>query len=782
MKVYFEGRVLSYFFIFAVLLASGCNGGMEKLPAAQDLLDFFSTSCKNNNLILQRALSQTDALETTLKNLQKNDACQGIANILPSVQDKSAVIRQLLQSPTTARRLQAQEHVKWLTTALSQAQVSGDTSLRDSLALALIDAKLEYYDASSAEVSGKSQEERERLANGLTVTSNYIDQLLKLQGQLAYCAQENPYLMLQLASSALAVSGGFLQPQFGPAIMMAGNALNSLLNFARTKDIGNALRNFDSEKMDVALPCVLESVASTYCESRNFIRILDFSNNGAGKGQEFEKIFTSAQYHQQKDEHPDPFLRSLRLLTYKVPDLIGWIRKVSIGVTPNDSFSADRVTNFIDKYADMQIIRKLVEGVIGETKFQLDQGSGEARESITRIGLRRLVSKLFWGSHAPSDHGGSTPISEAYNYARLVYRLAQDQEPPSNSNEQLPPELVELKPAGLTFSTIADRAIEIVNEVGRRVSTQLTAYNITNASKLLSEAREIIYGGSWEPVTVVGELIAFLYESEDYHKKLGNIRGDSAVSEIQKTRSLLEYLATVILSWDPKKFNSLDRADEEAKKIIEDLFQKLILIYGENYLAERIVGHIRSDLINRMLAGEAPKGIREILWASSRDIIRALVPASEEGQTSRHDLRDGLLSAMQVSMGNAKHFVDVFQLAFIRSMQRLAEKAKINGEKSDQPIEYQPHLHTLSQMCILLLTTSNEWPNFLDPELCKGTAYQSIYQEIPPLKYDDLVKELQGNVQMPDRFCKFNQYRQSAELARRNLRSGTSKKRFFSFD
>jgi hypothetical protein len=82
-------------------------------------------------------------------------------------------------------------------------------------------------------------------------------------------------------------------------------------------------------------------------------------------------------------------------------------------------------------------------------------------------------------------------------------------------------------------------------------------------------------------------------------------------------------------------------------------------------------------------------------------------------------------------------------------------------------------------MCILLLTTNNQWPEFLDPEICRGAVYHSVYKEVPPLKFDDLAKELSGNVAMPDRFCKFNQYRQNAELARRNVRSETHRRKFF---
>jgi len=391
----------------------------EYRDGADALLKRFSGTCRSYGDWTQRALEQTEALKGVLLSLQDNDNCKGIREIIEVVQNLSGEISRLSKDVSVVGRLRAKERIHYLTMGLIKAKQDGDQDLTNALTQELLTEKLNFLSASGDSRLDLDLRKNEQLVMGLTVISEYFKTIVSPENGLNACAKDNPFLPMQLATSAVAIAGSFINPAVGPAVVMAGQALSSIVDYIRREKLAHMLFELESDRMDVAISCVLESMADTYCEAQDFLSIVEL------QGQQYTPQGEVAAFWQGLD-----------LWTQKIPLFLSWIRKVVGGVEPADRYAANRHNDAWDDDRILRKIRRIAIGFFRETEAILEDTPPEDQEKNIRSALEQIKNLLFRGTLGESLGLADNPIRRFYpDETIILYKLARDENPPANGRQ-----------------------------------------------------------------------------------------------------------------------------------------------------------------------------------------------------------------------------------------------------------------------------------------------------------------------------------------------------------
>lgn len=718
--------------LIALTAVSGCKS--EREDAATQLISAFANGCHSQGEWTQAALSQTRALEQTILSLQANDKCKGVANALTSVQSLSGELSRLASDPAGVGEKEALETKRQLLVELSQAS---DTATRDALAAALAQSEVTLAQARAKASVSMDEQGNTSMVRGMTQMSGYLSTLLSSQTGLSECAHENPMLGVQIGAGVLAIAGTFVAPPIGAAVTLAGSMLSGVVDFARRENLGKNLRKVKAVELDAALACGLESMSNTYCEAQDLYSLI--------------RLQAESYPEQWK---PTRFWAGLDLWSRKVPRLIAWVNKVATGLTPTDPATASRQNQVWSKVHNLQAVERTAEGIIAQTERLLqsppetERGVGNWEEKIVRHALSQLTYQMF----LPHCDGGKgcTPIAEYYTtQVSLLYKVVQNALPPNDVNQQRTVDTIELPRRG--FAEIRDNARVVFAEVSQQLMANLHLVVDVDPSGLLRDALMPENIGQVSPLEVTRDLIAFLDESAVWFESMGTAESAKIVLLIRETQALLADAATLVLTAPGNA--------EGDRKVIIQLFDKLQLIYGTDFLSGRIYRHIKWDLNTRIDAGQFPRDVTDILRASGKDAAREMTGA---GGSSLDELLQDISTAQSISQRNVENFVGLFEEGLAASLKRLGEAADRAGEPQEG--SHRPNRMLQARICTLVLTTSHEWPKDIDRRLCDGTVLESIYPGIPEkLRFTELEGLLRGQP-LSKRMCTYQHFLRRSRL------------------
>jgi hypothetical protein len=711
----------------------GCKA--EQQDAAGALLEAFAGSCHSQGEWTQAALAQTRVLENALLSLEKNDKCKGLSTALSSVQSLEDEIQRLAANPSVTAEKQAQETKRQILLELNQAT---DPAVRDALVAALAQAEVGLANARAGAASSMDAQGNTAMVRGLTQMSGYLTTLLSAQTNLSECAHENPMIGVQVGAGVLAIAGTFVNPAVGAAVSMAGQLLSSVVDFARREQLHKKLRKVKAVELEAALACGLESMANTYCQAQDLYTLAKLQADSY-----------PAQWQ------PTRFWAGLDLWSRKVPRFLAWAQKLASGAEPADRASGERQNEAWGAVQMLQAVERKSRGLIAETERKLHQApevdsADNWQEMVVRRGLSQLLNEMH---SSPTCTMGCSPFSPIARYystrTALLYRLARDSKPPDDQNQWKNEDNIELPPNG--FADIVVRANLVFTEIYQQLLADLRLVIDVDPSGLLREALQPEVVGQESPIEVIRDAIGFLDESARYFESIGTPEAAKMVPLIRDTQTILSEAAAAILTAPGNT--------EGDRKVVTELFTRLNLLYGIEFISGRIYRHIKWDLNTRIENGEAPQDVTDLLRASGRDAARELTGSS---RSSLDELLQDISTSQAISQRNVENFVSLFHGAFEEGLKRIRDAANRAGEPLEGP--HRPNRMLQARMCVLLLTTSYEWPRNVDRTLCEGAVLESIYPALTEkLRFEELEGLLAG-LPLEKRMCTYQHFLRRSRL------------------
>jgi hypothetical protein len=302
------------------------------------------------------------------------------------------------------------------------------------------------------------------------------------------------------------------------------------------------------------------------------------------------------------------------------------------------------------------------------------------------------------------------------------------------------------------FQEITSRARTIFSDIGKQLLAQLQLVVDVDPSGLLREATQPETVGSFSPVEVIRDFLAFLDESAKFFGAQPNPESQNLLPLIRETQGILADVLALVMT-APGTLSG-DR------EVIALIFEKLNLLYGTEFISGRFYRHIQWDVNARVEAGELPDDISELMRLSGRDVARELLGV---GRNGLDELVQDIGTAQAVSQRNVENFVDFFQGGLAGALERLEEAAERAGEPETGPLR--PNRMLKARICTLILTTSTEWPKRVKKDLCRGVTLESVYPALADIKMDfnQMERELSGKP-LADRMCTYRNFLRQGRL------------------
>lgn len=780
-------QVYSFIFIALTLLgATSCQSGTENHSAASDLISAFENGCSLNGNYLQAALNQTQSLALTIEDLQKNNSCAGVSGALTTIQNLSSQIASV-NSNSYASQVSNLASVQ--KTLMLQLGSSTDPTVTYELGSAYGINLLYMAEAQASMVSTKGSQAQTPLQTGSLQMQGYVAQLASNQSNLLQCAQDSPALAAQLGAGMLAVAGSFTPTVAGTALSLAGNMISSALTFASNASYTDSLKDLDQIGMTTALPCGLEQMTDIYCQAQDIMDIThleECSYNMSAPGcvpppVRAEGVVSTSQFWQGLD-----------VMERQLPALQLWINQAVTGITPSNSYAAQGMNDPATAVSILDDVARLAQGVmkseevkIGALKSPADQmkelenglttltsvlayesistgcggfsgGSGctatailAGEGSATQI-LLDLVGQtpaLYPGCNPASILGSSCPNANGLNFSGFAA------ETPIQIWQ-----FIEANAGGLPNSNVSGLAL-IDTTRSRQLALEHQQLN-TDPSDLLLKVNEPAGEGLPSPVKALEQVDAFLKASQAYFADVKQVPDSLLDGGAAMRAGVLGLLAdsdrmiTAVIT-ALSNMNGTNDLDT-----LTSIYNTLQLAKDRNFIYNRLLDQIKLDVHTRIISGQVPSNIYDILSQSEVDPTLGLTQiAPEQMETTLASLGQAQTTAQL----NVQTFAKVFGQNFSGVLTLLKTQADTNGEPMNANPRTSPNRAAQARVCMLLASSQNQWPQTIDPKLCQGVSYVSELtgQSLSfDLFYDQLTK---GTTKAPQRMCTFYRFYRTSE-------------------
>jgi hypothetical protein len=773
--------ILSILLAILSLAAAACNGQNDQ--AASDLLSAFQTGCSLDGNYLQQALNQTQNFALTIQDLQKNNSCSGVSGALSAIQNLQSQISMVSNDPYSSQisNLSAQQKILML-----QINQTTDPATLANLSVSYSTNLLDMTEAQAALVTATGGLSKTPLENGSSQLEGYVSQLLSDQTNILQCSQDNPALAAQLGAGMIAVAGSFTPSVAGIALSLAGNTLSSALSFVHDSSYASELNNLNQVAMTTALPCGLEQMADVYCQAQDIMDIShleECSYNPQATG--------CAPITAKSTVSTTQFWQGLDVLVRELPALQIWLNQVVTGITPSNPYAAQQMNDAATAVSTMDNVSRLAQGVMKDEEVKIATLTTVAdQDKELRNGLAILQSVLSFASTSTgciSNLGFSnctnTPLLVAEGSAiQVLYDLvgrdpsldscnpsSQFSQSCQNANaislegvqgasELLTWEKIETNAGGLPNATGTGKNL-IGATLSRELSLEHQQLN-TDPSDLLEKVDAPSGEGLPSPVKSLTEIDAFLKASYAFFS-----------DKSQSPDSLLDGGAAM----RPGILGLLAESDEMIIDVITALgtmngtsdlnalttvYNTLQLAKDRNFIFNRLTDQIKLDVHTRIMAGQVPSNIYDILAQTNVDPTIGLTQIPpDQLETTLASLGQAQVTAQL----NLQDFASFFSKSFNSILTLLKSQADANGEPLAANPRTAPNRAAQARVCLLLVSSQNKWPDGVDTSLCRGLSYQSELTG-EALSFNAFYTQMQkGTTLAPQRMCTFYHFYRTSE-------------------
>lgn len=695
-------------FIFLFLLTYLSIGHSAQI-VGDDLIGFFSATCRSQGELTRQTLNDSYSLITVLENIKNDPDCSTISggiSQLSNLQSKLLQLAQFEDLGLEVERLTAQENE-----IMIQVGQESDPGIIEQLNSSIRSVQVDKAGI-VAEISQRQLVPRNTLRDLYSQLVTSSNSLFNTVSSNYRCLERNPNILPAVASFVGAIGSAAIavNPALGLGISAATDFIGNTVEALRKGRLNRKIRKIaDSGAALEGYKCALESLSQRWCELKDA-----------------ESFIGLKSKLRREDLSTSGFGSAIRLFDRDIPVLLSWLNNVRTGVRPSTTADARRQKEVFDRDAAVRSARSLGNGIIAQNRPLFESfETPKQRYSVVLNVISELTGiscgGLFSGG-GPSP--GPNPLLDVYNQSYAPFYLLGLPGIPRQGDFninfcQFDPFLPGWEwPTGTyepSLDAIEMRYEEWIRQARELVNRELTLVLQPDPIQVLASAFEST-NNKWKYSTVdaiqtVKRFIQIYGPDQNDSKFFGILYRD--------TISRLETLEETIESAMKSKSQSIS-----AKEALEKIYEVTELQYGPIVLETRLEMVVRISLFKYLKTfSEDENGpVSQLLAADS--FIEVLSQVS--GTDNLTMLSMGVQRAMPIAIGNMTAFAEVFG----RNINRILKKNHLLLKKTGDSSLQNVYSSNASQIC-LLLSSLPKWPSKIEKHYCLNSRINEVLPRGP---------------------------------------------------
>lgn len=405
------------FWIVATLSgAPASRAGAPPYDPTNDLNAAFGARCSTAGPLRDDALAKMQSLRSVILQIRAAPECQGLAGSLDALNASLTDGFETWAQSERQQEVQYRREASDLELAISRERERG--GLADPDWIAALRTRLRDRQLALIELgpfrSARLAEERARTLDRLR--PSLADLISGLQAN-AQCLVKQPALGAQLASQLLATSSTLAPGLVGLGVYSASSLASRLIGALRNLSLDRAVRDLSRAPLLDAVGCSWESMAATYCESRDYRVLVERT--------------AALQTHT-----PAPEADLLNLLSRDSEMFLNFAQRLVSGSEPVSDFQADAQNRALDQRFGVIRLKRELLGEIGRVRQILNQTGGESSEeraNLVRALADELGERLICNRFDRGNTACNTPVQQVFSLTpdcgpRIYFRSPGDEE------------------------------------------------------------------------------------------------------------------------------------------------------------------------------------------------------------------------------------------------------------------------------------------------------------------------------------------------------------------
>ncbi len=694
---------------------------------AQALLTTFGASCPSEGEWTRAALSQTQALITTLKNIQSDQACLSASGAIAQLQTLSQNISEATADPLTIEYLKLERQKSDITFQL-QLAVPGSTD-ETTLKTQLREVQLQIAQNTDTQdyTSGVSNTNRDNAfrKNTMGALVSGVGQLLDQTLANQECFMKYPSLLAGVTSLAGSVSAAALSGGAALGVSAGTKLMGILIENAQSWLLQWKINHLSSILTSQAYQCVLESLSNQWCSAQDALNVVTLKASTRPIPQD-----------------SNPVLLGMKILDRDIPTLLKWLDHVRSGTPASNKAMADRQAAVLEREKMVRVAKAQGLGLIAENQSLFDTIEApnpdklrSKRWNLERTTIRNLASLLLEVPRTCSANGGctpATPLGEIIpsDYAPYFLMGLRRDQCPTDSNG--------ISTVIKTFENF-DPLTEWPASAPQPFKPELAILG-TQLEQWIADARDLVLHEQSailnpDPLQILAEASTPAQYGDHPVEALLNIKNfleTSAPSKMpsplhqklfKETVLRLDTINTLIEDFSKESKTPLTQSSPtpidsaSARVVLDEIFKVADLDSGTVLLANRLDMAVRLSLTELLISGHS---------GLDRDTTAALLASSDIiKEISRFAGTDDLTLIsrdIQKSQTIVQSTLTEFGKIFGRSIKHVLKDYKASAD---------PKVHAEKASLCLKLLAMPEWPKKIPVEYCDGSSLISIFKDGP---------------------------------------------------
>lgn len=721
------------FGLFIALICTPSLYATEEYPG-QNLLNYFSSSCKTQGEWTRAAIADSIALVETLRSISKDEACKSVGGSIAQLGLLSQQLTSLENTNETQKKiaeLTAKEQELLVQISLNPDPDTLATMNAELRAIQLERAGLIGRESAHADLA--TQDKASAMTSIVKTAETTFAQLANNQ----QCLEQHPNALNIATSlmSSIGATAAVVNPALGLGLMAGSQIMGTTIEGVRGHlNERNIRRLADNTLTTEAFKCALESMTEKFCQMRDAEAFLNFKD----------------RYHQTNDMDPE-LGSAIRLNSRELPVLIDWLNKIKSGVTPTTTADAQRQNAVFARETFVRQKEASGLGLIEETRFVFDSATTQDEK---RAVVRSLVKSLLpWG-----DGHVKNPffeiITEGYSPFYLL-GLADDatiRQPGMDGEAGKGPYYdLDSWPGFANYNPNLDH-IKVqyqswIEKARNRVNQELTQVLQPDALQTLTSAYDR-FGNRWKisPMDSLKRLITFIEkhpptERNPAFRKLYQ-------STTLKLKRMYEITEDAIIR------SERDYHDNNNSSVIE-IYEEAQLQYGTVVMEARLDMIIRLSLLELLENSDEEDQIlvAQLLAAERFTETISKVKGTDNIALIRADIRRG----REITMNNLNGFLKTFYKPIGTILFRLQQ-----DELNSTGTVARSKRYSRTEMCFLLLGVP-EVDTYVRTTYCSGLQMISTLQGGPQTF---VIDQSVFDRDISDRACEYRDFFRKSDIYR----------------
>ncbi len=737
------------------MLVTSIGTVQGELIPGRELLSYFSSSCKSQGEWTRTAIGQAESLINSLDSIRTDPDCITISGVIGQLQILSSRVYDLVDlnmSEVTIEDYKAQEQELLLQISNTTDQITKDI-LEDSLRN--VQLMIAGFIGSKDANNNLTQPSKTKyMAQTINATNALLGQALLNQT----CLLKQPSILTGISSLAGSITSAatLFNPVLSLGVATGTELFGQIVESYKNGRIAHKIKKISSTTTGVAFQCVLESLSNQYCRATDAISFINLKAENRLK---------------ETGNKKEPLITAVRLFDREIPALLSWLQKIRFGVTPKNSWDADRQNEALQEQTALRTIRGKGLGTIDQNQVVFD-------EKTTDKGKWEVVRRIVLDLNSLAAGGGGGPVGGASaGYSRTMSTLFQyfyppfyligftspDQVPrsfgtqPLNfdsfdpfSTEHWPNDLGAFSP---NLEVIKERFSEWVDRAEGQVNTNLNFVLQPDALQVIADAKDPTNKKQRiSPKEAMITIIDFLEANP--LSKIDNGSFKKIYSDtVLRLKNILEAIE------GKAKYEEANNNKEEyitdSSDILDYIYEQGELIFGVVFMQNRLEMAVRLSLyeLYNEIKDEKVKNEAAQLLASDRFLD---VLSSVSGTDNLSLIMSDVKKSIPITLNSLNQFAQIFSKnisEILNYYKNEEDKARTSFTEPDLVME-DTHRRSRTELCFGLLSVPY-WPKKIAKDLCTDLQLAPIVPGgNPSVKIDESL--IGGSHE--NRACKYRDY------------------------